>query len=106
MKVKMMMTKTFWKLLFCSGILLTSCEKKSNKFEIKITKQNSGYGYQILKEHKILINQPFIPAIQGEKTFKNEKDAQKTADLVVRKIDKYSLPKISIHELDSMKIEY
>lgn len=102
----MMMIKTFLKLFFCTGILLVSCQKSNSKYEIKITKQSSGYGYQVLKKRKILINQPFIPAIQGEKTFKNEKDAQKTADLVVSKIDKYSLPKISIHELDSMKIEY
>lgn len=101
-----MMIKTFSKLLFCSGILLTSCQKKGNNFEIKITKQNSGYGYQVLKKHKILINQPYIPAIQGEINFKNETDAQKTADLVVSKIEKNSFPKISIHELDSMKIEY
>lgn len=98
--------KTFLKLLFCPLILLVSCQKKDSKYEIKITTQNSGFGYQILKKHKILINQPFIPAIQGEKTFKNETDAQKTADLVVSKIDKYSLPKISVHELDSMKIAY
>ncbi|MDF2934431.1 MAG: hypothetical protein K0R36_3762 [Chryseobacterium sp.] len=84
-----------------------SCEKKhSSNLQIKITKQNSGYGYQILKNQKILINQPYIPAIQGDKTFKTETDARKTADLVVSKIDKYYLPKISTHELDSMKIAY
>lgn len=106
MKVKTAMTKTFLKILFVSGIFLLSCEKKTGNLEVKIIKQNSGYGYQILKKHKILINQPFIPAIQGEKTFKNETDAQKTADLVVSKIHRYSLPRISIRELDSMKIEY
>jgi len=98
--------KSFLQLLFCSGILLISCQKNNSKYDIKIIKQSSGYGYQILKKHKILINQPFIPAIQGEKTFKNETDAKKTADLVVSKIDKYYLPKISVHELDSMKIAY
>ncbi|WP_300352108.1 DUF4907 domain-containing protein [Chryseobacterium sp.] len=101
------MIKKLWKLLFCTGILLMSCEKKhSSNLQIKITKQNSGYGYQILKKQKVIINQPYIPAIQGEKSFKYEKDAQKTADLVVVKIKKYSFPKISIHELDSMKIAY
>ncbi|WP_051289399.1 DUF4907 domain-containing protein [Chryseobacterium daeguense] len=102
----MMMIKNFLRLFFLLGIFLTSCEKKNNSLEIKITKQNSGYGYQILKKQKIIINQPFVPAIQGNKSFKTKTDARKTADLVVSKIDKYSLPKISIHELDSMKIEY
>lgn len=100
------MIKNFLKLFFWFGIFLISCEKKNNSLEIKITKQNSGYGYQILKKQKIIINQPFVPAIQGNKNFKTETDARKTAALVVNKIDKYFLPKISIHELDSMKIEY
>lgn len=102
----MMTTKNILELLFFSGILLIGCKKHERKYQIKITKQSSGFGYQILKKTKILINQPYIPAIQGEKTFKNETDAQKTADLVLSKIDKYSLPKISVHELDSMKIAY
>ena len=106
MKAKMMMTKTMIWLLFCCGIILISCGKKSNDLEINVTKQNSGYGYQILKKQKIIINQPFIPAIEGEKTFKNKEDAQKTADLVMNKIEKKMFPKISIHELDSMKIAY
>lgn len=102
----MMTIKKFLTLFFFPTILLLSCEKKNNTFDIKITKQESGFGYQILKEKKILINQPFIPAIQGEKTFTTEKDAYKTASLVIKKMGKQTLPRISIHELDSMKIEY
>ncbi len=106
MKAKMMMIKTMIRLLLCCGILLISCGKKSTGLEIKVTKQNSGYGYQILKKQKVIINQPFIPAIEGEKTFKNKEDAQKTADLVMNKIEKKMFPRISTHELDSMKIAY
>lgn len=102
----MMMIKTLSGIFFSSVIVLVSCEKKNNTFDIKITKQESGYGYQILKEEKVFINQPFIPAIQGEKAFKDETDAQKTALLVIKKIGKQTLPRISIHELDSMKIAY
>lgn len=102
----MMTTKIFFRIFFSSAILLVGCEKKNNTFDVKITKQKSGYGYQILKEKKVLINQPFIPAIQGEKIFKNETDAQKTGLLVIKKITKRTLPRISIHELDSMKIAY
>ncbi|WP_312900405.1 DUF4907 domain-containing protein [Chryseobacterium taichungense] len=100
------MTKIFSILFFSSIILFVSCEKKNNTFDVKVTRQKSGYGYQILKERKIVINQPFIPAVQGEKAFKNEADAKKTALLVVKKIVKNSFPRISIHELDSMKIAY
>lgn len=100
------MIKMFWKLFFFSGLLLISCKKETDNPEVKITKQNSGYGYQILKKQKILINQPYIPAIQTNKTFKNEIEANNVANLVIQKMKKYSLPTVSIHELDSMKIEY
>lgn len=106
MTVKMTMTKNVLQLLMFSGILLIGCKKNDRKYEIKITRQSLGFGYQVLKKNKILINQPFIPAIQGEKPFKNETDARKTADLAVSKIYKYSFPRISVHELDSMKIAY
>lgn len=102
----MMMTKTFWKLLFSAGIFLISCEKKNNGLDIKITQQENGFGYQIIKEKKTLINQPFIPAIQGEQPFKDSMQARKTAELVIHKIGNSSFPRISIDELDSMKIEY
>jgi len=86
--------------------MLTGCEKKTKDMEVRITAQHPGYGYQIINNNKIIINQPFIPAIQGEKTFTNEADAQKTAQLVLSKIHHYSLPGISVHELDSMNIRY
>ncbi len=101
------MTRNYWKLLFCSILFLNSCQKKNNSnFDIKITRQDSGYGYQIIKNRKVVINQPYIPAIQGEQPFKDSIQARKTADLAVKKMGKLSLPRISAQELDSMKIEY
>ncbi|WP_292010130.1 DUF4907 domain-containing protein [Chryseobacterium sp.] len=100
------MIKNYWKLFFFPVLFLISCGQKNNNLDIKITKQDSGYGYQIIKNRKIVINQPYIPAINGEIPFKSSEEAQKTAELVVSKIGKYSLPRVSVHELDSMKIEY
>lgn len=102
----MKMIKTFWKLFLSTGILLISCEKKNNELDIKITQQENGFGYQIIKNKKVFINQPFIPAVQGEQSFRDSLQARKTANLVVEKIGKASFPRISIDELDSMKIEY
>lgn len=102
----MRMIKTGWKLFFLSGIFVISCGRKNSNFDIKITEQNSGYGYQIIKNRKVVINQPYIPAIKGEKSFKNSEQAQKTAELAMKKMEKFSLPRISVDELDSMKIAY
>jgi len=89
-----------------SGICLITCQKKSNSIDIKITQQKAGYGYQIIKNKKTFIDQPYIPAIAGEQVFKDSLQAKKTASLVVQKIENSSIPRISIDELDSMKIEY
>ena len=100
------MIKRFGKFLFVSGIIMVGCKKKSGDFEIKIIQQDAGYGYQIIKKKKILINQPYIPAINKQQPFKNSTEAHKTADLVVSKIGKLSLPRVSVQELDSMNITY
>ncbi|UMQ43735.1 MULTISPECIES: DUF4907 domain-containing protein [Chryseobacterium] len=102
----MMMIKRFRKFLFVSGIIMVGCQKKNSDFEIKITKQDAGYGYQIIKKKRILINQPYIPAINKQLPFKNSMEAHKTANLVMSKIGKLSLPRVSVQELDSMNITY
>jgi hypothetical protein len=100
------MTKTFSKLLLLSALSMIACQKKGSQLEIQITKQKAGYGYQIIKGKKTLIDQPFIPAIQGEQAFKDSIQARKTAELVIHKIGNSSFPRISLDELDSMKIAY
>ncbi|WP_034671600.1 DUF4907 domain-containing protein [Epilithonimonas caeni] len=102
----MKMIKTFWRSFLSVGILLISCEKKNNELDVKITQQENGFGYQIIKNKKVFIDQPFIPAVQGEQSFQDSLQARRTADLVIEKIGKTSFPRISVHELDSMKIEY
>ncbi|MDP9956861.1 hypothetical protein J2X97_002520 [Epilithonimonas hungarica] len=102
----MKMIKTFWKLFLSVGLLLMSCKKKNNELDVKITQQENGFGYQIIKNKKAFIDQPFIPAVQGEQPFKDSLQARRTANLVIEKIGKVSFPRISVHELDSMKIEY
>ena len=87
------------------GLLLPACNQE-NPIKIRITHQKSGFGYQIMKQNEVLINQPFIPAVQGEMAFKDRLQALKTAQLVVQKIERKTFPKVSVHELDSMKIDY
>lgn len=99
------MTKPFWKLLVATGLFLMACQKTNNLLYIRITKQKKGYGYQILKDKNKLIDQPFIPAIQGEIAFKDSLQARRTAELVLKKIEKSSIPRISVNELDSMNID-
>ena len=64
-----------------------------------------GWGYVISIDGKKTINQPHIPGMSGEKGFKTEEQALKTADLVIYKI-KHNIfpPSVSAKELDSLGV--
>ncbi len=65
-----------------------------------------GWGYNILVDHKIFIHQQTIPAIQGNKAFASEIDAEKISNLIVHKITSKQLPSVTKRELDSLQIIY
>ena len=72
------------------------------RYEI-IQSNFGGYGYQIIKEGKLYINQPNIPAIQGNSGFSSKKDAEKVAAYLIQKLEQQSdLPTITKGELDSL----
>lgn len=81
--------------------------KSKDPFTIKTYKSEGGWGYDILKNGKLLIHQPHIPAVQGVKAFATEKEAKKVAAVMVKKIKKNIMPPtVEIKELDSLKIKY
>lgn len=64
-----------------------------------------GWGYQILKDGKLMINQDHMPAVEGNKGFSSKEDAEKTANFMLEKIKKGIFPPtISIDELDSLGV--
>ncbi|MFA6274470.1 MAG: DUF4907 domain-containing protein [Candidatus Paceibacterota bacterium] len=78
----------------------------NSKIEIKTFQTGIEWGYDILIDENIYVHQPTIPAIGGNKGFKTEQDAQKTAELVVNKIRKNILPpSITPEELKNLGIE-
>lgn len=78
----------------------------SEKYEVITTvNPDQSFGYQILKDGKLMIDQKNIPAIQGNKGFSSKSDAEKTANLAIDKIKKGAFPPtISVDELDSLGI--
>ncbi|MBN4071371.1 DUF4907 domain-containing protein, partial [Crocinitomix catalasitica] len=46
----------------------------------------TGWGYKILMDGSVYVNQPHIPAVEGKNGFASEKDAKKTAELVANKV--------------------
>ncbi|MDE3214208.1 MAG: DUF4907 domain-containing protein [Bacteroidota bacterium] len=74
--------------------------------EAQAIQTQTGWGYNIIADHKIYIHQDFIPAIQGYKTFRTREDALKAANLVIIKISSGKLPSLTKKEIDSLKITY
>jgi hypothetical protein len=54
--------------------------------------QTVGWGYRIYHRYQLLVNQSIIPAVAGNKSFKNEKDAKKIAQLATSKVAKGQMP--------------
>jgi len=72
---------------------------------ITFQNEDGSWGYKILNEENLYINQPHIPAIQGNKGFTTQERAEITADFVIFKLESgWSPPSVTILELDSLQV--
>ncbi|HAX93010.1 MAG TPA: DUF4907 domain-containing protein [Bacteroidales bacterium] len=76
--------------------------RRGQFYEVALFRSGNGWGYDILREEKVYIHQPFMPAVEGEAPFRDKEAARKTGRLVVRKIRKHQLPTISKEEIKSI----
>lgn len=67
-------------------------------------KTADGWGYSILINGKLFIKQPYIPAIEGVKSFATQADAERTAQLIVEKLRANQRPVIQKEELQKLHI--
>jgi len=85
---------------------LTQSTKNKVEYTYKIIfSPQSGWGYQILNNGQLYINQPHIPAVSGSTGFTDESKAIKTAKFVIYKLHNNILPPtVSVNELDSLGV--
>lgn len=63
------------------------------------------YGYDIYSNGRLLIHQPSVPCVQGDKGFSTKKDAGKVAMLVIEKINKGIMPPaLTLQELKNLGV--
>lgn len=79
-------------------LLLVACNKKEN-FHVESIKTATGWGYTIATDEKIIIKQTIIPVINNYKSFTTEKDALKTGNLVVKKLEANLSPTLTKKDL-------
>ncbi len=110
MKQKILLLIPF---LFCSSFLLAQknelvADVKIDNYTSKtIINGDSTYGYKVLVGNKVLIQQSNIPGIAGTKGFKRKAYAEKTAQLVIKKLSQGIMPPtIDVKELENLKIHF
>lgn len=72
---------------------------------ITVEYPNVGWGYQILQDGKLAIDQKHIPVIQGYRSFSSKEKAEKTGNFIVQKMKKGIFPPtLTEQELDSLEV--
>lgn len=66
---------------------------------LKTFKTESGWGYVISTQDKMVIRQPFIPAIEGKKPFETRGDARRAGQIIKHKIEAREDPTVNVEEL-------
>jgi hypothetical protein len=85
----------------------TNYATTTSDYSVKSTNQENGWGYEIYKGSKLMINQKNIPAVQGNQSFKTETDAIKVGEFVVTKLMQNQFPPtLSLEELTSLGIAF
>jgi hypothetical protein len=81
-------------------------KSEAEKFTFRvIPAAENTFGYEILDQGKILVQQKTIPAMPGNNGFKTEDDAKKCADFVISKLNRNIMPpSVTPEELDSLGI--
>jgi hypothetical protein len=65
---------------------------------------NNTFGYDIYNNDRLMIHQPSIPGFPGNEGFKTKASAEKTAQLVISKINKGEMPPtVSMEDLKLLK---
>jgi hypothetical protein len=74
----------------------------NHHYTVYVIRSNQGWGYDILKGKRLIIHQPFMPAINGQIAFRKKEAAKKTGLLIVKKLQNKISPRIEVNELDSI----
>lgn len=89
--------------LLSAALWLLACRQQP---VLRLTTERTphGWAYRITHKGKPLIYQENIPAIAGNHPFKNRRDAQRTGQLVLHKLENHAHPALSIREIDSLQL--
>jgi hypothetical protein len=107
----------FWCFISCNNSLkpvkevlsdtkATTAATNSNEFSFLTIENTDGtWGYQLLKDGKLMIDQKNIPAIQGNRGFSTKEKAEIMGKFILVKVKNGGFPPTtSIEEMDSLGV--
>jgi len=83
-------------------IALNKKEKNISSVKALMFHTVSGWGYDILVDDTLFIHQENIPVINGKQGFARKEQAERTAALIINKIEKGKSPVVTIFELQKI----
>ena len=83
-------------------IVMLNKDTKRKKITATIFQGLNGWGYDILVNDKLFIHQESIPAQLGKTGFTEKKQAEKTARLIINKMERGELPTVTTFELEQI----
>lgn len=79
--------------------------RSRSAYELRLYKTPAGWGYDVRNHGKLVIHQPAIPGIAGDRGFADETQARRVGERVIDKLQKgQDLPTITQDELRAMNI--
>jgi len=83
-------------------IIAFTLNGRGHFYKTELFRSGEGWGYDILKNEKVYIHQPFIPAIEGQVPFSDKRSARKTGKLVISKLMRQKSPTVTKEELNEI----
>jgi hypothetical protein len=75
---------------------------RSKGFSVNLFSNGSGWGYDIVYNKKLIIHQPYMPAMAGQSPFESKDMARATGRLVINKLRTRQSPRISSEEIKTI----
>jgi hypothetical protein len=85
--------------------LFFSCNKNEN-LNVQSLKTDTGWGYLITNNQRIIIKQTVIPVISKNKSFKTEQQALKVGNLVLQKLKDDLSPTVTKKDLFLLAVKF
>ncbi|MBK7712145.1 MAG: DUF4907 domain-containing protein [Bacteroidales bacterium] len=80
-------------------VLQTTLGRRNHGLCVSVIESGEGWGYDILKNNRTIIHQPYVPAVSGQYPFKSKKLARKTGRIVLNKLRQHQSPVVTVQEV-------